>query len=336
MYNLFSLLAEITEEDGNTTTPMGSHEDSLMVIRTKQLISSKGRIEEQEAIVMSPTGTPDNPFLNDGASPVHEPVLKRSGRVLSSSSKDDLLKGLDKEKIERMRSPSPRLGHSNSASSSPSTSLLEVHHELVEEIAEAMQDDLNSVSSTVTETATTEKKAFDTTEGGDVIVAKDTLEEITTNENKDNKTSNEGKVTDEENKNTLAGVHNNSNDDDDFELTSHNLVRLSSTGGAARQKVKNFVESMINDNDNDKDNDNLPDMNQVSVQTISFCTSTLLFKLLYFLSIQFHRNNSSNYGKVFSLSSANKILHKNKPSTNPSPNVERFSYKSVTWLKKDR
>ena len=268
---MYDLLAEITEEDGNTTTPMGSHEDSLMVIRTKQLISSKGRIEEEEAIVMSPTGTPDNPFLNDGTSLVHEPVLQRSGRVLSSSSKDNLLKGLDKEKIERMRSPSPRLSHSNSASSSPSTSLLEVHHELVEEIAEAMQDDMNSVASTVTETATTETEAFDTTDGGDVIVAKDTLEEVTTNEKEDNnKTSNEGTVTDEENKNTLVGVHNNSNDDDDFELTSHNLVRLSSTGGAARKKVKKFVESMINDNDNDKNNDNLPDMNQVSVQTISF------------------------------------------------------------------
>ena len=53
-------------------------------------------------------------------------------------------------------------------------------------------------------------------------------------------------------------------DDVDFELTSHNLVRLSSTGGEARRKVKNFVESMINDKDDDDDED-LPDMNQVPI-----------------------------------------------------------------------
>ena len=47
------------------------------------------------------------------------PVLRRSGRVLSSSSKEDLLKGIDMEKIERMRSPSPR---SRDGSSTPSRS----------------------------------------------------------------------------------------------------------------------------------------------------------------------------------------------------------------------
>lgn len=257
------IIAEITEEDGNTTTPMGSHEDSLMVIRTKQMISSKGRVEEQEAIVMSPTGTPDNPFLNTGTFPVHQPVLQRSGRVLSSSSKEDLLKGLDMEKIERIRSPSPRLDHNNSSASSPSTSLLEVHHELVEEIAEAMQDDTNSaIEASTTKENIKQAEAPDTTTDSDVMNAKDTQEEIATNENDTSKITNQGEVTDEKNKEDE--VHNS----DDFELTSHNLVRLSSTGGAARQKVKNFVESMINDNDNDKDDDDLPDMNQVSVQTI--------------------------------------------------------------------
>ena len=170
------------------------------------------------------------------------------------------------EKIERMRTPSPRLDHSNS--SSPS-SMLEVHHEMVEEIAEAMQDDTNSAveTSNAKETATSQTETFNTTTDGDVIDVKDTRQEITTNENDTSKTTNEeGKVTGE--KNEEDGVHNS--DDDEFELTSHNLVRLSSTGGKARQKVKKFVESMINDNDNDKDDDDLPDMNQVSVKIIFY------------------------------------------------------------------
>ena len=272
----------------------------MLVIRTKQFEPSKGRVEEKEQIVMSPTGTPDSPsltgetpahpFLSTGTSPNSpyfytvtdaQPVLKRSGHVLSSSSKDDLLKGLDMEKIERMRSPSPRSERDSATSSSSSTI---VHCELVEEIVEAMQDDNVIVfKDTSEDTSTNEKSAGENYQDGslenidgDAICLRNTTQEITNKYN--DSENNKGGAVDEKNAsgNNQEGVTNKSDagdngeggvyhiGDDDLELTPDNLVRLSSTGGAARLKVKKFVESMINANDDDKDDDDeLLDMNQV-------------------------------------------------------------------------
>ena len=54
-------------------------------------------------------------------------------------------------------------------------------------------------------------------------------------------------------------------DSDELSLNTTDLLHLSSSGGTARLKVKEFVESMIDKKSEKHKEDNLPDMNQVIV-----------------------------------------------------------------------
>eukprot|EP00111_Clytia_hemisphaerica_P005802 TCONS_00016792-protein len=248
-FDVVETAAEVTEEGANSSPPIGSHEESLLVIRTKQVIPSKGRIEDKEEIVMSPTGTPDSPPLhhNTPMQDIH-PVLKRSGRVLSSSSKDELLKALSTERLERLSLSSSSTCQSHESECDVSGQGAECNDSGQE--GDVFGDNtLNDTSNLMDQIADAMNENDTETRKNELVKESETLQKNTADKELETSSQKEN-------------IRFEADEDEDFELNTGNLVRLSSTGSEARMKVKKFVESMI-DHRKDEDGDgDLPDMNQ--------------------------------------------------------------------------
>jgi len=248
--------AEVTEEESDHPPVVGSREESLLVIRTRdEITASKGRIEEKEEIVMSPTGTPDESPPTFNTTHYAHPVLKRSGRVLSSSNKGESLKTLNfleqksddddslPSTVEESDNDSNKASTKESLLSSPEEPMRGINEgdttaTLENEIADAMLDDCA--------VKTSEKEG-----SSDIGSA---CQEISESDSALHRSIHKTVK--------YADTEQEEETDKARKMNTHNLVRLSSTGSAARLKVKNFVESMIGRNERDGDDD-LPDMNQV-------------------------------------------------------------------------
>ena len=186
------------------------------------------------------------------------PILKRSGRVLSSSSKEELLKALNSERLERESLSSSSTSHSHESEFDASEQGVNECTGNGEHVDVFGEDSHNDTSQLIDQIA-------DAMNENDVEKQKNEL--ATESEIVKQNTADTKLETASQKENIRFEV---GDEDEDFELNTGNLVRLSSTGSEARMKVKKFVESMI-DHRKDGDDDDLPDMNQVS------CFSFLLF-----------------------------------------------------------
>ena len=278
---MFFVSAEVTEESLLLScSPEELREDTLFVMKTTNN-QALGRIEDSEEIIMTPAGTPssvisgiDSPLLvnTTGSSPsilsaedspllVHKPLI-RSGEVLTPLNRTG-----HSEFLQKSNECLPSLIKNSDPGGSCSP--LEFHLGHFEtELAEAMQEEIiiDKVSDN------TEKNPFnravsahtdDDSHSSDQTVTCDVLPNV------DSLICGSVAIeqTDIINLDKLEESHKSDSFSDsiDFSKETCNLLSPSSSGTAARLKVKNFVESLINHENDRNHNDDLPDMNQVFI-----------------------------------------------------------------------
>lgn len=241
------------EESPPRDSSIKFHEESLVVVRKSP--EEKGRVEEKEQIVMSPTGSPTmTSSLGESVNALNssegdQPPLIRSGDVLSSSNKPEMLKSISTQDIKS-------IGESSCEDQNmPARECPDDDSNIIEsEIADAMTDCLPSTSETSTEQNNHHKeKATKPDEDAQSSVTYNTTQSEVGGE-----------------KNTIE-----EGSDDSFELnTTEDIQRLDSSGRAARKKVKKFVEQMTDERHSD--DETLPDMTQVSRTKIRLCLVTFI------------------------------------------------------------